>query len=184
MLLLVVIACFAIAPVAPAVAAPDGASVAGVLGAAGLLAVCMFGATGDAVGGGAWRWGRFLIVGVVGILVPAVVVAAVRQLGAARLAISPAPLRAALDAADAGAMQPLLLIAVVVGSGFALLAVLRGLPAGEVPHVRVVAAAGVVTVIGVLVIPATAALAGAAVLLLGDSLFRVVATRHRFAADR
>src|SRR3954447_7892905 len=44
-LLLTAIACFAIAPVAPAVAAPDGGSVAGVLGAAGLLAVCMFGAS-------------------------------------------------------------------------------------------------------------------------------------------
>jgi APA family basic amino acid/polyamine antiporter len=237
-LLLVVIACFAIAPAAPAVAAPGGGSVAGVLGAAGLLAVCMFGAgwsgpgaggraveaagRGGAAGGTglesdgvshgdggapgdgdvpgapagavvegaepdgdgvpvgveAWRWGRFLVVGIVAVVVLAVVVAAVRQLGAARLAISPAPLRAALDAADAGAMQPLLLIAVVVACGFSLMAVLRGLPAAGVPHIRVVVAAGVVTVVGVLVIPPTAALAGAAVLLLGDSAFRLLAARH------
>jgi APA family basic amino acid/polyamine antiporter len=175
-LVLTVIACFAIAPVAPAVAAPDGGSVAGIIGAAGLLAVCMFGAV---PGGEAWPRGRYLVVGVVGVVVLAVVVAAVRQLGAARLAISPAPLRAALDAADAGAMRPLLLIAVVAGCGFCLLAVLRGLPAGELPRVRVVVAAGVVTAVGALVVPATAALAAAAVLLLGDAAFRVVAARHR-----
>lgn len=221
-LVLTVIACFAIAPVAPAVAAPDGGSVVGVLGAAGLLAVCMFGAapgagwsgpvargrSGDAARGGeaaeggggggkiaggggeisdggdlpAWgdasRWGPFFIVAVVGVLVLAIVVGAVRQTGAARLALSPAPLLAALDAADAGAMRPLLLIAVVVGCGFGLLAVLRGLAGGGLPHIRVVVAGGVVILAGVLFIPATAALAGAAVLLLGDSVFRVVAGRH------
>lgn len=258
-LLLTVIACFAIAPVAPAVAVPDGGSVAGVLGAAGLLAVCMFGAapvapgggedtggggapgdadlegdgvlgcrmsgggmprgggpagraagggvleagggagdgpvggategdwgraSGDAGGGDTWRWGRFLVVGAVGVVALAVVVAVVRQLGAARLAISPAPLRAALDAADAGALQTLLLIAVVVGCGFSLLAVLRGLPAGGVPQLRVVVAAGIVTAGGVLLIPASAALAGAAVLLLGDAAFRLVAARHRMGGQR
>lgn len=182
-LLLTVIACFAIAPVAPAVAVPDGGSVAGVLGAAGLLAVCMFGAAPGSPDRG-WRWGRFLVVGVVGVVVLGIVVAVVRQLGAARLAISPAPLRAALDAADAGALQTLLLIAVVVGCGFSLLAVLRGLPAGGVPHVRVVVAAGIVTAGGVLLIPATAALAGAAVLLLGDSAFRLVAVRHQVGGER
>jgi basic amino acid/polyamine antiporter, APA family len=120
-----------------------------------------------------------VVVGVVGVLVLAVVVAVVRQLGAARLAISPAPLRAALDAADAGALQTLLLIAVVVGCGFSLVSVLRGLPAGGVPHVRVMIAAGIVTAGGAFVIPATVALASAAVLLLGDSAFRLVAARHR-----
>ena len=257
-LVLTVIACFAIAPVAPAVAAPDGGSVVGVLGAAGLLAVCMFGASpglrwngpgpagrrggaadgggavdgggaanggGTADGGGAayacgavdrggvtgddgavdgggeaagaggvasgdgdaglpatgdsWRWGRFIVVGVVGILVLAVVLGAVRQTGAARLAVSPAPLLAALDAADAGALRPLLLIAVVVGCGFGLLGVLRGLPSGGLPHLRVVVAGGVVVVAGALFVPATAALGGAAVLLLGDSVFRVITGRHR-----
>jgi len=176
-LILVVVACLAIAPVAPAVAAPDGASLPGVLGAAAMLAVCMFGAT--PAGDHGWRWGRFLIVGIVAVLVLAVVVAAVRQTGAARLAISPAPLRAALDAADATAMGTLLLIAVVVGCGFALLAVLRGLPSGGLPHVRVVAAAGVVIAAGMLLIPATAALVGAAVLLLADAAFRVVTGRRR-----
>jgi hypothetical protein len=265
-LLLTVIACFAIAPVAPAVAAPDGGSLVGVLGAAGLLAVCMFGASpgagwsgpvvagrhgdpadgggdgsaaegggdvggdggaggsgevtrgvggavgcgvagsvGDVVGGGpegtgdspgdggdaglpatgdSWRWGRFLVVGVVGVLVLAVVLGAVRQTGAARLAVSPAPLLAALDAADAGALRTLLLIAVVVGCGFGLFGVLRGLPAGGLPHLRVVVAGGVVALAGVLLVPAGVALAGAAVLLLGDSVFRVVAGRHREGGAR
>lgn len=174
-LLLVVIACFAIAPVAPAVAVSDGGSVPGVLAAAGLLTVCAFGAEdGDGP-----RSARLVVLAVVAVLTLAVAAAASHQLGAARLAISPAPLRAALAAADASPLDPLLLAAVVVGCGFALLGVLRGLPVPGVPRLRLVAAAGVATAAGVLLIPATAALAAGAVLLLADAALRAIAQRHR-----
>jgi hypothetical protein len=62
--------------------------------------------------------------------------------------------------------------------------VLRGLPSGGLPQLRVVVAGGVVVVAGALFVPATAALGGAAVLLLGDSVLRVVAGRHRSGAAR
>jgi basic amino acid/polyamine antiporter, APA family len=172
-LLLVVVACFAIAPVAPAVPVPDGGSVPGVLLAAGLLTVCAFGTeTGP-------RPARLVVLAVVAVLTLAVAVAALHQLGAARLAISPAPVRAALAAADASALDPALLAAVVVGCGFALLAVLRGLPVPGVPRVRLIVAAGVATAAGALLIPATAALAAAAGLLLCDAALRAIAVRHR-----
>jgi APA family basic amino acid/polyamine antiporter len=172
-LLLVVVACFAIAPVAPAVPVPDGGNVPGVLLAAGLLTVCAFGVeTGP-------RSARLMVLAVVAVLTLAVAVAALHQLGAARLAISPAPLRAALAAADASALDPALLAAVVVGCGFALLGVLRGLPVTGVPRVRLVVAAGVATAVGALLIPATAALAAGAGLLLGDAALRAIALRHR-----
>jgi hypothetical protein len=306
-LLLVTIACFTIAPVAPAVALPDGGSVLGVLAAAGLLTVCAFGATGtarwSAAGGGAagavgpggaagaargddsgcvaglggavgldaggpgglggvvgvagtddpadWngtespaggvdgpdgargldrsdppgaggaadpdgtegvpdpdgphgaggvesavggagagggdvpggagtvggsaRWDRVLGVGVVSLLTLAVAAGVLWQLGAARLAISPAPLRAALAAADASSLDVILGSTVVVGCGFALLGVFRGLPAPGVPAVRVLVAVGVAVAVGGVLIPPVAALGVAAVLLLGDAAFRAIA---------
>ncbi len=173
-LALVVAACFAIAPVAPAVAAPDGGSVLGVLAAAGLLAVCFFGA--DPSGS---RPGVLVVLGIVAVACLAVTAAVVRQLGAPRLALSPAPLRAALAAADASALGPLLLAGVSVGCGFAVLGVLRGLRVAGVPPVRVAVAAGAATVAGGLLVPPVAALAAAAVLLLSDAAFRMIAVRHR-----
>jgi APA family basic amino acid/polyamine antiporter len=115
---------------------------------------------------------------VVAVVCVAVAAGAVRQLGSARLAVSPAPLKAALAAADASAIEPLLLAGVVVSCGFALLGVMRGLPASGVPRTRLVLAAGVAVVAGVLSVPPTTALAAAAALLLGDALFRVIAVRH------
>lgn len=172
-LALVVVACFAIAPDAPPVAADDGGSPLGVLAAAGLLTVCFF---GPARGG---RRGVAVALGVVAIGCLAVAGAALHQVGAPRLAISPAPLRAVLAAADASAVAPLLLAGVVVGCGFALLEVLRGLPVSGVPRERLALVGGVATAAGALLVPPTAALATAAVLLLGDAAFRAIAVRHR-----
>ncbi|MGH3760510.1 hypothetical protein [Actinophytocola sp.] len=188
-LVLVVVACSAIAPVAPAVAPPDGGSVVGVLAAAGLLTVCFFGTSrpaspgvgqsvsSDRAAGGRWSLVVVLVIVAVGCL--AVAAAALRQLGAARLAVSPAPLRAALAAADASAIEPLLLVGVTVGCAFTLLGVLRGTRVSGIPAMRVYVAAGGVTAVGAVLVPATVALAGAAVLLLSDAAFRVVAVRHR-----
>lgn len=186
-LVLLAAACFAIAPVTPAVAAPDEASLPGVLAAAGLLTVCFFGADAGADmgadepasgAGPGTRRGAALVLGLVAVVCLAVAGAALRQLGAPRLAVSPAPLRAALAAADASAIERLLVVGVVVGCGFALLGVLRGVRAAGVPRVRLVVAAGVVTVLGALFVPATAALATAAVLLLADAALRAVAVRR------
>lgn len=172
-LLLVVVACFAIAPVAPAVAVPDGGSGLGVLAAAGLMTVCAFTASvGTPVR-------RVPVLVIVSVLTFAAALAAVHQLGAARLAISPAPLRAALAAADASALDPLLLAAVAIGCGFALCGVLRGLAVPGIPRVRTIAVAGAVTALGSLSIPPTVALAVTAALLLGDAAVRAIAVRRR-----
>ncbi|MGH3881277.1 MAG: hypothetical protein ACRDSK_29995, partial [Actinophytocola sp.] len=97
---IVVAACFTIDPVAPAVAAPDAGSLVGVLAAAGLLTVCFAGAEAvtrpDAArvpDRAAARRGVVLALVVVAVGCLTVAFAALRQLGAPRLAASPAPLR-------------------------------------------------------------------------------------------
>ena len=178
---IVVAACFTIDPVAPAVAAPDGGSVVGVLAAAGLLTVCFAGtdaATRPDAAQVPARRGVVVALGVVAVVCLAVAFAALRQLGAPRLAASPAPLRDVLAAADATAISRLLVVGVVVGCGFALLGVVRGLRAPGVPRIRLAVAAGLVAVLGALYVPPTAALAGAAVLLLCAAAVRAVAVRR------
>jgi APA family basic amino acid/polyamine antiporter len=56
----------------------------------------------------------------------AVGAAVLRQLGPTRLAVSAAPLRDALDAADASALGPLVTVAAMVATGVALLFVVGG----------------------------------------------------------
>jgi APA family basic amino acid/polyamine antiporter len=56
----------------------------------------------------------------------AVGAAVLRQLGSTRLALSSVPLRDALDAADAGALDPLVTVAAMVATGVALLLVVGG----------------------------------------------------------
>jgi len=56
----------------------------------------------------------------------AVGAAVLRQLGPTRLALSATPLRDALDSADAGAIDPLVTFAVMVATGMALLVVVGG----------------------------------------------------------
>lgn len=176
-LVIVVAACFTIAPAAPAVAVPDGGSALGVLAAAALLTMCFFGA--DAAAGPGRRRGVVLVVVLVAVGCLAVALAAVHQLGAARLGVSPAPLRAALGAADASAIERLLIAGVVVACGFALLAVLRGLRVAGVPQVRLVVVGGVAAAFGVLLIQPVAALVSAAGLLLVDAVFRAIAAGRR-----
>ncbi|MGH3878920.1 MAG: hypothetical protein ACRDSK_17965, partial [Actinophytocola sp.] len=88
------------------------------------------------------------------------------------------PLRDVLAAADATAISRLLVVGVVVGCGFALLGVLRGLRAPGVPRLRLAVAAGLVTALGALYVPPTVALAGAAVLLLCTAALRAIAVRR------
>jgi APA family basic amino acid/polyamine antiporter len=176
-LAVVVAACFTIAPVAPAVTASDDGSALGVAAAAALLTLCFFGA--DAAAAPGRRRGVVVAVVLVAVVCLAAALAAVHQLGAARLGVSPAPLRAALGAADASAIERLLVAGVVVACGFALLAVLRGLRVAGVPQVRLAVVGGAAAAFGVLLIQPVPALVSAAVLLLGDAVFRAIAVRHR-----
>lgn len=96
-----------------------------------------------------------------------VALAVLHQLGPLRLAVSAAPLRDALDAADASALVPIATMAAMVATGCALLAVLGAcrrtaeemagggdLPVGERPGARraaVTAVLGVGAAIGLLV---------------------------------
>lgn len=129
----------------------------------------------------AWRFGVVAVFAVVLVGCLAVGAGVLRQLGAPRLALSPTPLLDALAAADASALEPLVLAGVAVATGFVTLGILRRLAAdsGPVPAVRVNVAAGTVVAVGAVVVAASTALVAAAVLLLGDAALRLVAVRHR-----
>jgi len=137
--------------------------------------------TGARGGPRTWRLGVLAVVAVVLVVCLAVGAAVLRQLGAPRLALSPVPLLDALAAADAAALEPLVLAGVAVGTGFALLGVIRAVVGSVVgvPPVRVAVAVGGVVAVGAVVVEPTVALWVAAVLLLGDAALRLVAVRHR-----
>jgi APA family basic amino acid/polyamine antiporter len=179
-LLVVAVACFTIAPVAPPVLPPADAAGAdqplGLLPSAVLFFVCF-------AGGRTAGRARPVVVGVVLAVSLAVTIGALRQLGGERLALSPAPLRDALTAADAASINGLLAAGVTVACVFALRGTLTDLrdlvPGGRSP----VAAGGLaaaVAALGALVLDPAYALVGAAVLLLGEAVIHMSAgRRHR-----
>ena len=177
-LVIVAVACFAITPVAPPVApAPDMAGAddpLGMLPAAVLLFLCF-------VGGRSGRLVRPAVSMVVLVAGAAVAVGALRQLGGERLALSQAPLRDALVAADAASIDGLLAVGVTVACLFALRACLTDVrdiaPGGRSP-VAVVLATAAVAALGALVFEPEHALVGAAVLLLGEAVVRALANRR------
>ncbi|MBW4721686.1 amino acid permease [Saccharothrix obliqua] len=146
----VVAVAFSVAPPAN----PPGGEVGfdGVMGAAGLLFAVFTGfervtapERGDPVfPARALRAAVPVLVGVVLVVALAVGWAVLRQLGPARLALSPAPLRDALAAADGRSLVPVLAVGVLVAAGSALVFVLasarrtlRGLVEhGDLPRVR------------------------------------------------
>ncbi|MCA1655530.1 MAG: hypothetical protein LC635_03590 [Pseudonocardiaceae bacterium] len=181
-LAVVAVACLAIAPVELPVAPPAdaaGADVpAGALPAAALWYVCFAGA------GRPVRRERLAVIAIVFAACLAVAVGVLRQLGGERLALSSAPLRDVLAAADASAVDGLLTVGVTVACGFALRGVLRdigdlvpALGADRSPVVAVGLAAGLVALGSALLDPVVA-LVGGAVLLLGEAGIRVVAGRR------
>ena len=180
-LVIVAVACFTIAPVAPPVApspdTPGADEPLGLLPAAALLFLCF-------VGGRTAGRVRPAVIGVVLAVSVAVAIGALRQLGGERLALSPAPLRDVLTAADAAALDGLLAAGVTVACVFALRACLTDIrdiaPGGRSP-VAVVCLATGVAALGALVLDPEHALVGAAVLLLGEAVIRVVAGRRRRA---
>ncbi|MFI7674372.1 hypothetical protein [Actinophytocola sp. NPDC049390] len=176
-LVVVAVSCFTIVPIAPPVApapdAPGADEPLGLLPSAALLYLCF-------VGGRTTRRARPAVVVVVLAVSAAVAVGALRQLGGERLALSPAPLRDVLTAADAASIDGLLAAGVTVACAFALRACLTDVrdfaPGRRSPVAAVVLAAGVAA-LGSLVLEPEHALVGAAVLLLGEAVIRVVAGR-------
>lgn len=138
-LALVVAACFAIPPPPPTgVPLPSGAPGTDrpdeLLPAAGLLFFAFLGFERVTAPGGdqaVTSRRRLRLVIPVLLLVSvgtylAVGAAVLRQLGAARLAVSAAPLRDAMDAADASALGPLVSLAAMIATAVALLLVIGG----------------------------------------------------------
>jgi APA family basic amino acid/polyamine antiporter len=186
-LVIVAVACFTIAPVEMAVAPPidaaGGDQPLGLLPSAVLLYLCFTGSpatTGTSV---AARRERLVALGVVVVPSIAVAIGALWQLGGERLALSSAPLRDALTAADAAGIDDLLSVGVTVACAFALRGVLGDIrdlaPAGRSTAVVVLAAG--VAALGALLLDPVYTLTGAAVLLLGEAGIRVLSGRRRTA---
>ncbi|MGB3444972.1 MAG: hypothetical protein WBA97_40065 [Actinophytocola sp.] len=177
-LMTVAVACFTIAPVAPPVAPgpdADGAdALLGLLPSAAVLFLCF-------VGGRTTRRARPAVIGVVLVVSVAVAVGALHQLGGERLALSPAPLRDVLTAADAASIDGLLAVGVTVACLFALRACLtdiREIASDSRSPVAAVGLAAAVSALGALVLEPEHALVGAAVLLLSEAVIRVLSGRR------
>jgi basic amino acid/polyamine antiporter, APA family len=153
----------AIEPAAPAVAlccpnAPGTDEPAGLVLAAGPLLFCFLGFDRA-------RTGRLPAIAVALAVYLAVTVVALRQLGGPRLALSAAPLRDALAAADASALTPLLTAGAAIAAASALLGVL-----GEIRQQTSARGTAVAVLVAVLAaVPHRPAIAipAAAVLMLG-----------------
>jgi APA family basic amino acid/polyamine antiporter len=179
-LAVVAVACFTIAPVELAVAPPADAAGAdepvGLLPAAVLLYLCFTGSPSMV------RRERVVVTVVVGVVSVAVAAGVLWQLGGERLALSTAPLRDALAAADASGIDGLLAVGVTVACVFALRGVLGDIrDLAPVRPARVVAFAAGVAALGALLLDPEYMLAGAAVLLLGEVVIRLLAARKNRA---
>lgn len=174
-----VAACFAIEPAGPAVAPPPtGAAgtgdLAGLPVATALMFFCFLGF--DRV---ERRW-RVLTIGVALVITTAVAAAALYQLGGPRLALSPAPLRDALAAADASGLDGPVTAGVAVATLLALVGVLAGVrdgPRGALLTPLTATAAAAVSVL----LPATTAIASAVALMLGHYALSAVDVLRRRA---
>ncbi|WP_199443357.1 amino acid permease [Umezawaea beigongshangensis] len=131
-LLLVVLLCFSVAPPPAAPPAPD--TPAELVGAAGLMVVAFTGferITAPVAGDPVFSARRLrvavpVLVGITLLVVLGVLAALQHQLGTARLALSPAPLRDATNAADAAWLVPLVQFAAGVAAVSALHALFAG----------------------------------------------------------
>jgi len=179
-LLLIAVSCFSIAPVDLAVAPPADAAgadnVVGLFPAAGLLFLCFVGSPSSV------RRERLTVIGIVLVVSLTIAVAVLWQLGGERLALSTAPLRDALAAADAAGVDGLLAVGVTVACVFALRGVLGDIrDVAPVRRNQAVAFAAAVAALGALLLDPTYTLTGAAVLLLGEALIRLLSGRGRRA---
>lgn len=178
-LIVVAVSCFTIAPVDLAVEPPADAKGAddpvGLLPAAVLLFLCFVGSPS------AVRRERVAVVGIVLAVSVTVAIAVLWQLGGERLAISRVPLRDALAAADAASVDGFLAVGVTVACVFALRGVLGDIrDVAPVRRNQVVVLAAGAAALGALLIDPEYTLFGAAVLLLGEAVIRVLSgRRHR-----
>lgn len=166
---MVVLACVAIDPVAPAVAPPpDTEGADDPLGILAATVICYPAFL-------ARRRDDRAVIGIALVVYLAVAAAVWHQLGGPRLALSPAPLRAALDAADATAITPLLTIGVAV-AGVLVLGGLLGEITSEIAAVParrpvvLVLGTAVVALAAVVLTPAVALAAAGALMLLAAVL--------------
>jgi APA family basic amino acid/polyamine antiporter len=179
-LVVVAVACFTIAPVdlpvTPPADAAGGYRPIGLLPAAVLLYLCFTGSPSVV------RRERIAVLGVALAVSVAVAIGALWQLGGERLALSAAPLRDALAAADASGVDGLLVVGVTVACVFALRGVLCDIrDLAPVRSGHVVAFAAAVAALGALLLDPAYTIAGASVLLLGEAGIRVFNARRRQA---
>ncbi|MEU4802546.1 amino acid permease [Actinosynnema sp. NPDC023587] len=148
----VVLVCFSVAPAANPVGPVEAAGFDGIMGASGLMFAAFTGferitapVRGDRVfSPGVLRVAIPVLVVVVLVVTLGVGAAVVHQLGAARLALSPAPLRDALVAADGRSLLPLLAVGAAVAAVSVLIFVLGGarrtllglVENGDLPNIR------------------------------------------------
>lgn len=112
----------------------------------------------------------------------AVAGAALYQLGADRLGLSPVPLRDALAAADAAGLDRLLMVGVVVATLLALFGVLTDIEAEDQPWQTVVGP--VAMVLGVVLVPVPTLIVVAVALMVGDRVLRLVRRRRAPGSTR
>jgi basic amino acid/polyamine antiporter, APA family len=168
-----VAACFAITPPVN----PSGADEPAGLPAA--TALLVFGFLGFDRGVRTRRH-RFVTIGAALLVYLAVAGAALHQLGSARLALSPVPLRDALIAADASGIDRILTVGAALATVLALLSVLSDLRADTTPVLT--GAAGAAAALGILVLKVPVLMAVAVALMLGHQL--LVRSRRRSARTR
>jgi hypothetical protein len=183
-LVVVAVACFTIAPVdLPAAPPADAAGTDepfGLLPSAVLLYVCFAGIRVTHS-----RRDRVVVVGLVLAVSLAVAIGALWQLGGERLALSTAPLRDVLTAADASGIEGLLAVGVTVACVFALRGVLGDIrdlaPAVNLGGHQVVAVGAGLAALCALLLDPVYTLTGAAVLLLGEAVIRMLVSRRNRA---
>ncbi|HET9140057.1 hypothetical protein [Actinophytocola sp.] len=179
-LVLFVVVCLAVAPPEPAVPAGDRAGgAAGLPIAALLLFFCFLGF--EHASTGRRRAPVLVAIGLTLLVCLAVAGAALRQLGAARLAVSPAPLRDALAAADAAALAPALTAAAGVATLLVLLGIFADLRTGT--RSRAVPVAGIGAAAGAALLTVPIAITLAAGLMLGEYLLAGLGRRGQRQKD-
>ena len=160
-LVVFVAACFAISP---PVNAPGSDNPGGLPAATALLVFGFLGADRKLH----TPRHRLVTIGAALLLYLAVAGAALRQLGSARLALSPVPLRDALIAADASGLDRVLTVGAALATVLALLSVLSDVRADTTPVLTVVA--GAAAVLGALLVSVQVLMAAAVALVLGHQL--------------
>jgi basic amino acid/polyamine antiporter, APA family len=119
---------------------------------------------------------RMITIGLALVIYLAVAGAALHQLGGARLALSPVPLRDALVAADAAGIDRVLTVGAALATVLALFGVLTDVRAETKPVGM--ALVGLATAVAIVVLTVPALILVAVALMLGDRLLALVTSRR------